>query len=125
MARQKSEIVSFKAESALLDALRGLPNRSEFIRAALLAALDGACPLCKGTGILSPAQRTHWELFARDHQVRECADCHELHLVCDRGAGGGDGRDGGRGGDRAGGADAGRAGGRASRRGGGHGRRPR
>lgn len=113
MARQKSEIVSFKAEAALLEALRGLPNRSEFIRAALVAALDGACPLCKGTGILSPAQRTHWELFARDHQVRECADCHELHLVCDRSGG------------RTGGADAGRAGGRASSRGGSHGRRQR
>lgn len=48
--RHKQQIVTFKAEASLLDALAGISNRSEFIRAALLAALDSTCPLCKGTG---------------------------------------------------------------------------
>ncbi|MBU0640189.1 MAG: ribbon-helix-helix domain-containing protein [Planctomycetes bacterium] len=81
-ARQKQEIVTFKANASLLEAMRGVPNRSEFIRAAVVAALDGVCPLCKGTGILTPNQKTHWETFAKDHAVSECNDCHELHLVC-------------------------------------------
>ncbi len=60
MPSQKSEIITFKADRALLQAMQGLPNRSEFIRSAVLAALDSACPLCRGTGILSAPQRQHW-----------------------------------------------------------------
>ncbi|MBM4030628.1 MAG: CopG family transcriptional regulator [Planctomycetes bacterium] len=78
----RQQIVTFKSDSALLKAMRGIQNRSEFIRAAILAALDGACPLCKGTGILTPEQRRHWQAFAADHAVEECGDCHAIHVVC-------------------------------------------
>lgn len=80
--RPKAEIVTFKAEPALVEALRGVANRSEFIRNALLAALENTCPLCRGSGALSPRQREHWEAFARNHTVEECTHCHELHVVC-------------------------------------------
>ncbi len=69
-------------DEALRDALEGVPNRSEFIRSAVVAALDGACPLCKGTGILTAAQRRHWRDFARNHALRRCGDCDAVHLVC-------------------------------------------
>ncbi len=84
MPGSKQTIVTFKAEDSLIEALQGMPNRSEFIRSAILAALDNACPLCKGTGILTPDQKTHWKTFAEDHTMRECAECHEWHLVCGR-----------------------------------------
>ncbi len=80
----KQQVVTFKADPALLDALQGIPNRSQFIRDAILAALEGVCPLCMGTGILSPKQRQHWTAFARDHAVEECPDCHERYLTCRR-----------------------------------------
>ena len=51
------------------------------------ALQDGACPLCMGTGTLTPDQKAHWEEFARAHSVVECSDCHERHLVCERGKG--------------------------------------
>ena len=79
----KGRMVTFKADVSLLEALRGVPNRSEFIRAAVLAALGGACPVCAGTGLLTPNQRRHWEAFAATHSLRECDRCHELRLVCD------------------------------------------
>ncbi|MBI4797218.1 MAG: CopG family transcriptional regulator [Desulfarculus sp.] len=88
MSHAKPEVISFKADQALLAAMEGIPNRSEFIRNAILAALDGVCPLCQGTGILSPQQKNHWQSFARHHQVRRCDACQALHLVC---AGHGDG----------------------------------
>jgi hypothetical protein len=81
-ARQKESVVTFKADSSLLEALRSIPNRSEFIRAAILQALDNHCPLCGGTGVLTPNQKKHWETFALAHPLRECGDCHEVHLVC-------------------------------------------
>jgi hypothetical protein len=81
-SRKKQEIITFKVEKSLASAMRGIPNRSEFIRAAILAALDSACPLCLGTGILSPEQKRHWHRFATDHSVNECDECHAMHLVC-------------------------------------------
>lgn len=84
MANHKQSIVTFKAEGSLVQALKALPNRSEFIRAAILSALDNVCPLCQGTGLLTPEQKTHWAKFAEDHALRECGDCHEWHIVCRR-----------------------------------------
>jgi hypothetical protein len=81
---RKQETISFKTDDALAQAMNGIPNRSEFIRRAVLAALDGACPLCKGTGILTPQQQTHWKSFLAGHAVEECGQCHAMHLVCTR-----------------------------------------
>ncbi len=88
--KPRLEVVTFKVDSALMEALRGVPNRSAFIRDSILAALENICPLCSGVGFLTPDQKRHWESFARDHSVEECDDCHALHLVC--GAGGPQGR---------------------------------
>ena len=82
MPKTKTEVVSFKADTALLDAMRGVANRSEFIRTAILAALDSTCPLCSGTGTLTPNQMRHWNDLATDHSVEECKDCREVRLVC-------------------------------------------
>jgi hypothetical protein len=82
MLRNKDEVISFKVGSALARAIRRLPNRSEFIRAAVLSAMDHACPLCQGTGIMSPEQKKHWDAFARDHTVKHCQECDALYLTC-------------------------------------------
>lgn len=82
MPLAKPEVISFKADETLLRAMRGISNRSEFIRSAILAALDGTCPLCSGSGTLSPNQMRHWNELASDHSVEECADCREVRLVC-------------------------------------------
>ncbi len=82
-AHHKAEIVTFKMDESLRKALDGVPNRSEFIRAAILAALKNTCPLCKGTGLLTPNQREHWQEFARTHSVEKCDDCDEFHLLCE------------------------------------------
>jgi hypothetical protein len=80
--KSKQEIITFKVDAALAEAMRGMPNRSEFLRSAVLAALQNICPLCKGTGILSPHQMAHWSAFAKTHSIEECEKCHEFHLVC-------------------------------------------
>ncbi|MCD4749158.1 MAG: ribbon-helix-helix domain-containing protein, partial [Thermoanaerobaculales bacterium] len=74
--------VTFKADTALVQAMEGISNRSEFIRAAILAALDGVCPLCHGTGVMNPRQRKHWEEFKQTHEVERCDECDVIHLVC-------------------------------------------
>ena len=80
--KKKHEIITFKVDESLAKAMAGIPNRSEFIRTAILAAMDSGCPLCMGTGILTPDQRRHWESFATSHSVTKCAECDAMHLVC-------------------------------------------
>jgi hypothetical protein len=80
--RSKDQIISFKADEALVEAMSGIPNRSEFIRSAILAALDGPCPLCRGTGVLSAQQRRHWQELQANHAIETCAECHESRIVC-------------------------------------------
>ena len=84
MKNRKADIVTFKADGALLGAMKGIENRSQFIRGAILAALDNACPLCMGTGVLTAGQKVHWQAFAEHHALKECPDCHETHLTCSR-----------------------------------------
>lgn len=78
----KGQVITFKVDASLAESMEGIANRSEFIRSAVLAALDNVCPLCSGLGVLTPKQRDHWNEFAGSHQVRECDECHEIHLVC-------------------------------------------
>ena len=82
MAAKKQEIITFKADQSLLEAMKGVPNRSEFIRSAVLAAIENVCPVCRGTGLLTPNQRKHWAAFAAHHSLEQCDDCSEFHLVC-------------------------------------------
>jgi hypothetical protein len=81
-ARQKENVITFKADASLLDALKSVRNRSEFIRSAILAALDSYCPLCGGSGVLTPNQKRHWAEFVQHHPLRECDECHEVRLIC-------------------------------------------
>jgi len=86
MKKAKHEIITFKADASLLEAMKGVPNRSEFIRNAILAALDSACPLCSGTGVLTPQQKKHLLDFLVDHPLQECEKCHDLRFICPHGS---------------------------------------
>mgnify|MGYP007068119302 FL=1 len=83
MATRKQEIITFKVDEALMKALAAVPNRSEFIRAAILQAMDNLCPLCSGTGYLTPDQRRHWEEFSSHHALEKCKECESVYLVCE------------------------------------------
>lgn len=83
---KKHEIISFKADGQLVEALNHIPNRSEFIRNAVLRAMDNLCPLCQGTGILTPSQKEHWSQFAEHHKIVKCDECDEIYLSCDHNA---------------------------------------
>ena len=79
---KKQEVITFKVDESLSGILKGMPNRSEFIRSAVLNALKNICPLCKGVGIFTPQQWQHWLDFQKKHFVEQCTDCHSYHLVC-------------------------------------------
>jgi metal-responsive CopG/Arc/MetJ family transcriptional regulator len=84
MDKAKTEIISFKVDPKLREAIKGIDNRSEFIRNAILMALENTCPVCQGTGMLTPDAKKHWDGFMESHQMMECEDCHENYLICER-----------------------------------------
>jgi len=80
--KKKEEIITFKVDETLSGKLAAIPNRSDFIRRAILTALDDTCPLCQGTGVLTLDQQQHWDDFSMNHELQECDSCHAYHLVC-------------------------------------------
>ena len=54
---RKQVIITFKVDANLMDLLKNIPNRSEFIRNAIVSAVEKTCPLCSGTGILKPDKK--------------------------------------------------------------------
>ena len=76
------ETITFKADGELARLLSIMPNKSEFIRHAILGAMDNTCPLCQGSGIITPQQKQHWDEFMTNHRIERCDDCDAIHLVC-------------------------------------------
>ncbi len=82
--KKKEEVISFKVDEAMMEILRNIPNRSEFIRKAIVDALGVVCPLCCGSGVLTPSQYDHWKDFSVHHSLNHCEDCREMYLVCSK-----------------------------------------
>jgi len=82
MKKDRQQVFSFKTDGELAELLRDVPNRSEFIRNALAAAFARECPLCRGTGSLTPQQQEHWAHFLACHTLEECDECHGVHFIC-------------------------------------------
>jgi Ribonuclease G/E len=79
MSAPKQETITFKVDSDLASALGNLPNRSEFIRQAILNAMENTCPLCQGTGHLSDHQKIHWKFMVKQHDLQYCETCEAIH----------------------------------------------
>lgn len=74
-ARIKQRVVTFKVEEEVAVFLAGLPNKSEFIRKALLSALLEPCPICHGRGSVPRSLRRDLEKILRKQQFVACSFC--------------------------------------------------
>jgi hypothetical protein len=81
--KKKDSIITFKVDEALHEAIKDIPNRSEFIRSAIFQALGCICPLCNGSGILNKNQKKHWDDFSADHSMKQCDECRENIIICE------------------------------------------
>ena len=77
MARKttKSKIVAFKVEDDLAEFLNNLPNKSDFIRKAILAQFGMTCPLCTGSGVVPRGVHNHYEPLIAANNERPCDKC--------------------------------------------------
>src|SRR5438874_5140567 len=71
----KSQIVAFKVEDELAAFLDKLPNKSEFIRRAILAQFSMTCPLCTGSGVVPSGIHHHFEHVIEHNSARPCEKC--------------------------------------------------
>jgi hypothetical protein len=74
-ASAKSKIVAFKVEEELAEFLNDLPNKSDFIRKAILAQFGMTCPLCTGTGVTPRGVHDHFKPVIADNSKRPCEKC--------------------------------------------------
>jgi hypothetical protein len=81
---RKSEVVAFKVEAELAEILNELPNKSAFIRKAIVAQLNMACPLCHGSGALPKGLRDHYAAMLPKLNSRSCDSCGDKVAVLDR-----------------------------------------
>jgi len=72
---QKSQIVAFKVEEELAEFLDKLPNKSEFIRKAILAQFGMTCPLCTGSGVVPRGIHDHYKAVITAENHRPCERC--------------------------------------------------
>lgn len=72
---RKSQIVAFKVEDELAEFLDKLPNKSEFIRRAILAQFNMTCPLCTGSGVVPSGIHHHFSEVIDHHSARPCEKC--------------------------------------------------
>ncbi len=71
----KSEIVAFKVEEELAQFLNNLPNKSDFIRKAILAQFGMTCPLCTGSGVVPRGIHDHYKPVIAERNTRPCEKC--------------------------------------------------
>lgn len=74
MARtgKATRTVVFKADAEMADLLDSLPNRSEFIRRAILGQIHRNCPLCRGAGVVPIGIGEHYaEAFASNDETSD------------------------------------------------------
>ncbi|QEL19025.1 hypothetical protein [Limnoglobus roseus] len=71
----KSQIVAFKVEEELAEFLDNLPNKSDFIRKAILAQFGMTCPLCVGTGVVARGVHDHFKPVIEHQNQKPCEKC--------------------------------------------------
>jgi hypothetical protein len=77
----KTEVVAFKVEEDLADFLNKLPNKSEYIRRAIIAQFGMACPLCTGTGVVPRGIHNHYQPIIQQNKELICHLCHKPEEV--------------------------------------------
>src|SRR5262245_11556894 len=77
----KTQIVAFKVEDQLAEFLNKLPNKSAFIRKAIVAQLGMACPLCTGSGVVARGLHDHYAPILAKNNLRKCDGCGDKQTL--------------------------------------------
>ncbi|MFO0823964.1 MAG: ribbon-helix-helix domain-containing protein [Gemmataceae bacterium] len=79
--QNKTRQVGIKIEEELAEFLESLPNRSEFIRQAILTSLGKTCPLCDGCGVTPSGLTAHFQEIIAAHGEVCCRNCGQRDAI--------------------------------------------
>ncbi len=83
--KTKQRIVTFKVEEELAAFLDNMPNKSDFIRKALLSALMEPCPVCDGKGSVPRSLRADLQKIFERFDFVPCSYCgYEFPLATEK-----------------------------------------
>ncbi len=83
--KSKHRVVTFKVEEDVAAFLDDLPNKSDFIRKALLSALLEPCPVCQGKGSVPRSLRADLEQIFGKQTFVPCSFCgYEFPLATEK-----------------------------------------
>lgn len=75
MPRSKSVVVTFRVDHHLAEALDRLPDKSAFIRDALLRSFHATCPACGGEGRVDCEAADWLRSLLERAKARRCECC--------------------------------------------------
>lgn len=81
MAQQKQTVVSFRVDHHLAKILESLPDKSAFIREAILRRFHAECPFCQGRGVLPRAIAEWLQNHMPELKTVECKCCNYRYPV--------------------------------------------
>ncbi|MBI4580743.1 MAG: hypothetical protein HY718_13635 [Planctomycetes bacterium] len=81
MAQQKQTVVSFRVDHHLAEILNNLPDKSAFIREAILRRFHTECPFCRGRGVLPGLIAEWFETQLPRLKTIECKCCNYRYPV--------------------------------------------
>ncbi|GMV96903.1 MAG: hypothetical protein AMXMBFR83_12630 [Phycisphaerae bacterium] len=76
MAQHKQTVVSFRVDRHLAELLDALPDKSTFIRDAIMQRFYTVCPCCDGRGVLPKLIADWLASQLPDFEAVECTCCH-------------------------------------------------
>lgn len=76
MAQHKQTVVSFRVDHHLAEILNNLPDKSAFIREAILRRFHAECPFCQGRGVLPRAIAEWLRTHMPERETLECKCCN-------------------------------------------------
>jgi hypothetical protein len=76
MSQHKQTVVSFRVDGHLAEILNSLPDKSAFIREAILRRFYTTCPFCQGHGVLPQAILEWLKTRVPEYESVECTCCH-------------------------------------------------
>ncbi|HYG75819.1 MAG TPA: hypothetical protein VEK08_12515 [Planctomycetota bacterium] len=74
-AKSMQRVVTFKVEEEVAAFLDAMPNKSDFIRKALLNALLEPCPVCNGKGSVPRSLARDLEMIFKKKEFVPCSFC--------------------------------------------------
>jgi len=76
---KKEKIITFKIDEELASFIDKMPNKSEFIRHAIMEKIHKECPLCHGAGVIDESELEHYVIMQKCEKCSVPTDANNIN----------------------------------------------